>query len=78
MTLSGSAQGPKWRVSAQTSPAPGGFVCRVRVEHDGVRGAFSHEFVHATRYKVEREALLDGLRQGMLWIDHKVTRTFEM
>lgn len=76
MTLSSNVQGPNWRVFAQTSPEPGGFVCRIRVEHDGARGAYSHEFTHATRSQVEREALLAGLREGMLWIDHKVTQTF--
>lgn len=76
MTLSGTAQGPCWNVSVRTSPAPGGFVCHIRVAHQGVRGAFEHQFSHATHVAVEREALLAGLREGMLWIDHKMAQTF--
>jgi ribonuclease HI len=77
MTLSGSVDGPAWHVSVQTSPGPGGFVCTVRVAHDGVRGSFQHEFEHMTRHTVEREAMLAGLREGMMWIDHKVAHSFD-
>ncbi|HEX7683029.1 MAG TPA: UDP-glucose 4-epimerase [Trinickia sp.] len=72
MSLSGTVQGPDWRVSGRTFPAARGFVCHVRVEH----GTFSHEFTHAAQMKRERDALFAGLREGMLWIDHKMSRTF--
>lgn len=77
MTLSGSVDGPGWHVSVHTSPGPSGFVCTVRVAHDGPRGRFQHEFTHVTRHTVEREAMLAGLREGMMWIDHKVARSFD-
>ncbi len=72
MSLSGTVQGPNWCVAVRTLPAARGFVCRIRVEH----GAFSHEFTHATQIARERDALLAGLREGMLWIDHKMSQTF--
>lgn len=77
MTLSGSVDGPCWHVSVQTAPAPGGFVCTVRVAHDCASGAFEHEFEYLTRHTVEREALLAGLREGMMWIDHKMAHAFD-
>lgn len=77
MALSGSVEGPGWRVSARTSPVPDGFACTVCVAHGGACGAFEHEFAYAGRHTVEREALLAALREGMIWIDHKMAKGFE-
>ncbi|GLU33759.1 UDP-glucose 4-epimerase [Trinickia caryophylli] len=78
MTLSGTVVERHWTVSADTSPVPGGFACTIRVSHDGAGGSFAHEFKHFKTFCSEREAVLDGLREGMLWIEQKLSKTFSM
>lgn len=78
MTLSGTVVERHWTVSADTAPVPGGFVCTIRVSHDGAGGCFEHAFKHFKTFRSEREAVLDGLREGMLWIEQKRSKTFSM
>ncbi|WP_116137711.1 UDP-glucose 4-epimerase [Trinickia diaoshuihuensis] len=77
MALSGSIEGPGWHVSAHTASVPDGFACTVRVAHGNGCSEFRHEFKHAGRHTVEREALLAALREGMMWIDHKMAQGFD-
>ncbi len=78
MALSGSVSEHDWTVSAKTRPVPGGFECRIRVEHAGAGTPFAYEFRHHKTFASEREGVLDGLREGMLWIEHKVAKTFNV
>ncbi|MEM5331015.1 UDP-glucose 4-epimerase [Paraburkholderia sp. JHI2823] len=79
MPLNGHIDSGAWSVEAVTSPAPqGGFCCEVRVMHGSQTQRFSHAFAHHRVFESEREAVLEGLREGMVWIDLKVRHAFEM
>jgi hypothetical protein len=76
MTLSANVQQGTWSVSVQTEPAPqGGFQSTIHVKHSSPEGDFERTFHHARVFAVEREAVLEGLREGMTWIALKTTRT---
>jgi hypothetical protein len=78
MTISGNIAEEHWNVAAETFPAPGGFGCHIRVSHGGPHSAFEHEFNHSRRFRTEREAILDGLREGMIWIEYKLSKTIDV
>jgi len=78
MALSGTITERHWTVSARTRPVQGGFECCIRVEHVGSGTPFAHEFKHHKTFTNEREGVLDGLREGALWIEHKVAKTFDV
>lgn len=78
MTLSGSIASAHWRVSVDTLPVSGGFVCTIRVSHGGANDAFEHQFKHFRTFGSEREAVLEGLREGMLWIENKHCKAFDV
>ncbi|WP_233808236.1 hypothetical protein [Paraburkholderia sp. HP33-1] len=76
MTISANAQQGSWSVSVETEAAPeGGFQATIHVKHESPEGDFEHTFHHARVFIVEREAVLEGLREGMTWIALKTTRT---
>jgi hypothetical protein len=78
MTLAGKINEGHWSVSADTAAVPGGFCCHIRVAHEGPEGLYEHDFQHFKRFSSEREAVLDGLREGMLWIEQKMSGTFSV
>ena len=79
MTLNGHIDSGAWSVQAVTSPGPqGGFRCEVNVSHGSQTQRFTHAFAHHRVFESEREAVLEGLREGMVWIDLKVRHAFEM
>ena len=78
MALSGKIPERDWCVSAEVDPAPGGFDCIIRVAHSGPTGEFEHEFKHFKVFRTEHDAVLDGLREGMLWIEQKMSKTFRL
>ncbi|SAL61725.1 UDP-glucose 4-epimerase [Caballeronia terrestris] len=76
MRLSGKVTCAEWSVAADTHEAEGGFGCSIRVEQhrsDGV--LFEHNFEHCKTFESEREAVLAGLREGMVWINLKLSST---
>jgi hypothetical protein len=76
MTLSGNVQQGSWSVSVQTDAAQGGgYQAVIHVKHTSPDGDFDHTFRHARTFATEREAMLEGLREGMTWIVLKTTRT---
>jgi hypothetical protein len=78
MTIKGQVTGDGWIVSADTFPVDGGFGCEVHVGHSSVGGEFKHRFRHSKVLPTEREAVLDGLREGMVWIDLKRSETIRL
>ncbi|HVE09509.1 MAG TPA: UDP-glucose 4-epimerase [Paraburkholderia sp.] len=74
MALTANVRDCTWSVDVSANPAPeGGYRAKVRVAHHDDRGAFTHEFQHSGTFVVEREALLAGLREGMAWIELKMS-----
>ncbi|SDD15219.1 hypothetical protein [Paraburkholderia lycopersici] len=79
MSLNGHVDSGAWSVEAATSPAPhGGFQCEVTVMHGSQTQRFTHAFKHHRVFESEREAVIEGLREGMLWIDLKVRHAFDV
>jgi len=76
MTLSAKVHDGTWSVSVQTDAAQGGgYRATIHVSHASPDGDFEHTFRHAKVFDVERDAVLEGLREGMTWIALKTTRT---
>ncbi|MBB2981167.1 MULTISPECIES: hypothetical protein [Paraburkholderia] len=70
MTLKGTVDSDTWIVEAVTSPAPqGGFSCHIAIRQRAPEQAVCHAFDHHRTFVTETAAMLDGLREGMLWID---------
>ncbi|CAB3789771.1 hypothetical protein LMG28614_02997 [Paraburkholderia ultramafica] len=78
MTLSGKVCDGHWSVSVVTHPAPGGFDCSIQLSHTTAEGVFTHEFRHDTIFPSEREAVLAGLREGMVWVQLKMSKTLSV
>ncbi|WP_321845182.1 UDP-glucose 4-epimerase [Paraburkholderia bannensis] len=78
VTLNGHIDATGWSVDARTSPAPeGGFSCEIVVAHEAAQQRATHTFVHHLTFKTEHEALLEGLREGMVWVDLRHRHAFE-
>ncbi|MGF6612373.1 hypothetical protein OKW45_007361 [Paraburkholderia sp. WSM4175] len=76
MTISANAQEGTWSVSVETQQAKeGGFQSTIHVKHVSPEGDFERTFHQLQAFAVEREAVLEGLREGMTWIALKTTRT---
>ncbi|ACC70296.1 hypothetical protein PPMP20_32035 [Paraburkholderia phymatum] len=79
MTLSGKVQEGEWSVSVQTEAAEeGGYRSTIHVRHSSPEGDFERTFRHDKPCSTEREAVLDGLREGMSWIGLKMARTIKV
>jgi hypothetical protein len=78
MTISGTVSEADWSVSAEVDETDGGYACRIRVSHRTPDGVFTHEFKHSRIFATEREAVLDGLREGMVWVELKQAKTFHV
>lgn len=78
MTLSRGVCEDNWAVSARTQVTAGGFDCRIHISHAMPNGTFEHEFKHSGVYPTEREAVLAGLREGMVWVELKMSKTFNI
>jgi hypothetical protein len=74
MTLTGNAHEAEWSVDVVTSAAEaGGYRSDIHVSHESAHGAFAHDFQHSSVFATQREALLEGLREGMTWIELKTS-----
>jgi len=79
MTLSGNVQEGAWSVNVQTEPVEdGGYRSSVQVKHSSPGGDFERTFLHGKTFSTERDAVLDGLREGMTWIELKMARTIKV
>jgi hypothetical protein len=71
MTLTGNAHETEWSVDVTTSAVDRGYRSNVYITHQSASGAFTHDFQHSGPFATEREALLEGLREGMTWVELK-------
>jgi len=79
MGLKGNISEGSWNVVVETTAASGGYRCTVHVTHElPGREAFRHAFTHHRTFSTEREAVLEGLREGMTWIELKRTNAFDV
>jgi hypothetical protein len=79
VTLNGHIDTTGWSVDAHTSPASEGvFSCEIVVSHGEAPQQATHAFTHHLTFESERDALLEGLREGMVWVDLKLRHAFEM
>jgi len=78
MTISANVSDAGWLVSVETHEVEGGFACTVHVNHPRPEGTFAHEFRHNDVFSTEREAVLAGLREGMVWIELKMAKTIAL
>ena len=78
MALSGNVCNSDWSVSAVTHQTTGGFDCTIQLSHNTPKGVFKHEFTHSSVFPTEREAVLAGLREGMVWVQLKMSKTLSI
>ncbi|NML31874.1 hypothetical protein [Paraburkholderia antibiotica] len=79
MVLSANVRQGTWSVAVHTDAAQGGgYLSTIHVTHASPNGEFEHTFPHARIFDSEREAVLEGLREGMTWIALKTTRTIDV
>ncbi|RKE37945.1 hypothetical protein B0G76_4227 [Paraburkholderia sp. BL23I1N1] len=78
MALSGNVCDSDWSVSAVTHRADGGFACVIQLSHNTPEGVFKHEFTHSNIFPTERDAVLAGLREGMVWVQLKMSKTLSV
>lgn len=79
MSLTGKVDEDGWSVRVETRHAADGKFCSdIHVSHRAQGGAFSHTFTKCEAFPTEREAMLAGLREGMIWIELKRSRTFHV
>jgi hypothetical protein len=67
-----------WSVAATTHRTAGGFACSIQLSHHTPDGIFEHEFTHGCSFPTEREAVLAGLREGMDWVQLKMSNTLSV
>ncbi|CAE6762116.1 hypothetical protein R69927_04965 [Paraburkholderia domus] len=78
MALSGNVCDSDWSVSALTHQTTGGFGCTIQLSHNAPGGVFNHEFKHGGIFPTERDAVLAGLREGMVWVQLKLSKTLSV
>lgn len=79
MTLKGTVDAGTWIVEANTAPAPqGGFGWHVSIRQGTPERPFVRSFSHHRTFDTEAAAVLDGLHEGMVWIDLKSRHTFDV
>ncbi|TDG06534.1 UDP-glucose 4-epimerase [Paraburkholderia guartelaensis] len=79
MTLKGTVDSGVWHVEAETSQAEqGGFCCLISVAHGSAEQHFHHAFAHHRIFESEVAAVLEGLREGMVWVDLKSRHAFDI
>ncbi|WP_233870417.1 hypothetical protein [Paraburkholderia adhaesiva] len=79
MSLKGTINGATWTVIAETVPAPlGGYGCNIHVSYAPPEAEFTREFTHHSTFESETAAVIEGLREGALWVELKTRRAFHM
>jgi hypothetical protein len=78
MTISGNVGDADWSVAVTTHRTEDGFDCQIQLSHRQPEGIFRHAFMHSSIFPTEREAVLAGLREGMDWIQLKMSNTLSV
>ena len=78
MALTGCVHEDDWSVSGETRQVTGGFTCQIRVQHAIPDGKFDHAFTQSGVFSTGHEAMIEGLREGMVWIGLKRANTFHL
>jgi hypothetical protein len=79
MAMHGEIHDGDWEVDVATSRRDDGrFACLIRVAHRLQDATFKREFQHTETFANERDAMVAGLREGMIWIELKRCRTFDV
>ncbi|HDR9511543.1 hypothetical protein C5615_33825 [Burkholderia cepacia] len=77
MALSGELHDADWTVAIETiAVETGGYQCRIHVTVRSPDSTCEREFPHHRVFATEREAALEGLRSGMIWIEMRKSQTF--
>jgi predicted RNA binding protein with dsRBD fold (UPF0201 family) len=77
MSLQGEIRDGDWAIDVSTSArADGQHDCRIRVSQRCGEGSFDRQFLHDRIFPTAREAMLEGLREGMIWIELKKLHAF--
>ncbi|MGG2044498.1 hypothetical protein [Burkholderia gladioli] len=77
MTLSGELHHADWTVAIETVAADAsGYRCRTHVKLELPSGVCEHTFTHSTCHPTERDAAIEGLRTGMIWVEMRKANTF--
>jgi len=80
MALKGSINEGSWNVAVETTAvAGGGYRSTVQVTHE-LAGCspFTHTFTHHRTFATEHDAVIEGLREGMTWIELKRSNAFDV
>ncbi|MBN3848806.1 UDP-glucose 4-epimerase [Paraburkholderia sp. Ac-20342] len=78
MALCGNVSDGNWSVSVETHQAMGGYDCSIQLSHTTPEGTFTHKFTHSSIFPSEREAVLAGFREGMTWVQLKMSKTLSV
>jgi len=80
MNLSGKVTDEKgnWAVAAETHWSASGITCEIHMAIHSEEGEFSHEYKGERTFDTEQDAVLYGLREGMTWVDLKMSRSIRM
>jgi hypothetical protein len=79
MTMQGEIHDGDWEVDVRTQLRDDGrYACRVQVSHRLQDTQFRREFQLADTFANERDAMVEGLREGMIWIELKRCHTFDV
>ncbi|MGF6726373.1 hypothetical protein P3T43_005763 [Paraburkholderia sp. GAS41] len=78
MALSGNVCDSDWSVSAVAHRVDGGFDCVIQLSHNTPEGVFKHAFTHSRIFPSECDAVLAGLREGMVWVQLKMSKTLSV
>ncbi|MFM0290926.1 UDP-glucose 4-epimerase [Paraburkholderia megapolitana] len=78
MALTGCVHEDDWSVSGEARRTTGGFTCQIRVQHAIPGGEFDHVFTQSGVFSTEHEAMIEGLREGMVWIGLKRVNAFHL
>jgi hypothetical protein len=77
--MNGTISADTSTVTAGTVPAPqGGYGCPGHVSYAPREVQFTREFPHQSTFESETAAVLEGLREGVLWVELKTRRAFHL
>lgn len=69
MDLCGKVDGDGWTVTAHSKEKGVEFGCHIGMTAVTLRGALTREFAHDRTFRTAEEAVLEGLKEGMSWVD---------
>ncbi len=79
MALTGKIEEDEWSVRVEIKPATDGhYRGEIHVSHRTQNGACTHVFSSHKKFPTEREAVLAGLCEGMIWIELKCSNVFHV